>query len=540
MVLCYGFGQDPSADFTVSASMVCGLLAQALELKFGPEVHNLSLYANSADGACSAADLASDPSEPAKYIGAACSWASDILGALAAPAGVLASLGCTLAPAVGHSLGSLFESVHEFEVAADVVQHGKCIKYSPTHFGSPWLAVKCAPGDPGFSNLPIVAAGSSGGSTSGGGGSPSGGGSNPPGGGGPAPGGGTGNGAPGSGQWTEAVVTAGAGEYPIWMQVSCGTVTSCALNGYGGPGDEGELFAWSTSPLAGTSGWGLTQPNGAGGYTATSIECLTSGTCVASEGDNGANPGAGYQTFGASGVETGRYLTNAANELEEFTCPTTQSCLASATIAIGEVGLVASSDAFPGSGQQPAWSQLATSSVVGPHSPKCPSTTLCVVLGFNKAGTRPVIATSPSLTGPWSAAEIALSPYNQLRSLSCPNDEFCAAVAEGSVYGKEVNYVITSTNPSAAEPEWQVTELPTIEHDVTASISCPIANNCVVAYQNGVLTSTDATGGTPAWTFTKVAPYFGHGGAVSCPSVQMCVFATGTDAIWTSSDPFGG
>jgi hypothetical protein len=33
---------------------------------------------------------------------------------------------------------------------------GKCLKYSPTHFGSPWLAVDCASNDPGFSTLPRV------------------------------------------------------------------------------------------------------------------------------------------------------------------------------------------------------------------------------------------------------------------------------------------------------------------------------------------------------------------------------------------------
>lgn len=174
MVLCYGFGMDPSADFPVSAGMVCGLLAQVIHLPGGQALHNLSLFA---DGACSGADLASDPGEPVKYIGIACSWASDLLGVLATPAaGALASLGCTLAPSIGHSLGSLFESKHEFDVAVDVVQHGKCIKYSPTHFGSPWLAVKCSPGDPGFVKLPQVVTNSGGGSGSGGGAGGSGGG----------------------------------------------------------------------------------------------------------------------------------------------------------------------------------------------------------------------------------------------------------------------------------------------------------------------------------------------------------------------------
>ena len=159
MVICYRFGLTPSADFPVSAGMVCGMVAAILNsVPGGQPAHGLSLFADSLDGACSGVELAADPSEPAKYVGIACSWASDLLGVLVKPAGVLGSLGCAVAPSAGHALGALFESKHEFDVAIDVVRHGKCIKYSPTHFGSPWLAVKCAPGDKGFSTLPLVPA----------------------------------------------------------------------------------------------------------------------------------------------------------------------------------------------------------------------------------------------------------------------------------------------------------------------------------------------------------------------------------------------
>jgi hypothetical protein len=147
MVVCYHFGLTPSADFPISASMVCGIAAVAI----GGASHDLSLFA---DGACSGADLASDPKEPAKYVGIACSWASDLLEGYNHWAGVAGSLGCAVAPSAGHALGARFESNHELDVAIDVIRHGKCIKYSPTHFGSPWLAVKCASGDKGFSDLP--------------------------------------------------------------------------------------------------------------------------------------------------------------------------------------------------------------------------------------------------------------------------------------------------------------------------------------------------------------------------------------------------
>ena len=74
----------------------------------------------------------------------------------AAIVGKLGGWGCTLAPDVGNALGGLFESSHELDVASDIMTRSKCLKYSPTHFGSPWLAVDCASNDPGFSTLPRV------------------------------------------------------------------------------------------------------------------------------------------------------------------------------------------------------------------------------------------------------------------------------------------------------------------------------------------------------------------------------------------------
>src|SRR6185312_1905446 len=106
------------------------------------------------DGACPAGAIASDPKEPAAYIGVACGCLSDLLEQVASPVGVFAGLGCATAPVVGTALGSLLESKHELDVAADIVGKGKCLKYSPTHFGSPWLAVACSPSDPGFASLP--------------------------------------------------------------------------------------------------------------------------------------------------------------------------------------------------------------------------------------------------------------------------------------------------------------------------------------------------------------------------------------------------
>jgi len=146
-VVCDVFGLQPSADFPITSDFVCALVSQAV----GAKAEHLSLFI---DGACSADAIASDPKEPATYLAIACSWASDLLEKVATPAGILGGLGCAAAPSVGNSLGSVIESKHELDVAADIIGRGKCLKYSPTHFGSPWLAVTCDSDDPGFAGLP--------------------------------------------------------------------------------------------------------------------------------------------------------------------------------------------------------------------------------------------------------------------------------------------------------------------------------------------------------------------------------------------------
>jgi hypothetical protein len=160
-VLCFGFGLSASAGntgFRVTPGMVCGILSQVIGEKWdttGLEV----------DGACSGAALVLEPGVETD-VSVACGWAADLLGVPLKAAGAVAGLACTVAPSAGHWLGSWAESSHESDVAKDIIQHGKCLKYSPSHFGSPWLAVACSASDPGFSNLPSATATSGGGGSS--------------------------------------------------------------------------------------------------------------------------------------------------------------------------------------------------------------------------------------------------------------------------------------------------------------------------------------------------------------------------------------
>ena len=144
------------------------------------------------------------------------------------------------------------------------------------------------------------------------------------------------------------------------------------------------------------------------------------------------------------------------------------------------------------------------------------------------------IALDSSGFAAWRATE-PQPRYQPLTGISCPTISFCAAVdANGSVG--------TSTDPTGGRPAWSFA-------DVNApgglgSVSCPSISLCVATAGSGgrVLTSTDPTGGASNWAPAQVdndqlllfASY------VSCPSVSLCVIADDHGSVVTSTQPTGG
>jgi hypothetical protein len=153
MVDCYQFGvRHGKFQIHPTAAMLCGMIASAtgwVGTKAGVvwRAPNLDKLGPATDGACSAGEVLGSDSTAEKAASLACSWSADLLGGKTPSPGFFAGLGCSLAPVVGNALGNWWETNHEHSVAQAVTRHGKCIKYSPRHFPSPWLDVDCARGD---------------------------------------------------------------------------------------------------------------------------------------------------------------------------------------------------------------------------------------------------------------------------------------------------------------------------------------------------------------------------------------------------------
>lgn len=125
-----------------------------------------------------------------------------------------------------------------------------------------------------------------------------------------------------------------------------------------------------------------------------------------------------------------------------------------------------------------------------------------------------------------------------ISGVSCPSATLCVAVDSGS-FG--AGNVITSTNPTGGTGAWSVTHV--AEHNPfgVPGVSCASAFLCVAASGGGdVVTSTDPTGGAAAWAVTNVETSGGTLGGASCPSAALCVVAGRNGNILTSTDPSGG
>ena len=178
------------------------------------------------------------------------------------------------------------------------------------------------------------------------------------------------------------------------------------------------------------------------------------------------------------------------------------------------------------------------------YGASCPAPTLCVVVGSNGA-----LASSSNPTGgagAWvvthfnGAEEVHPSNPNvyfsgaQVRGVSCPTTEFCAAMSRQG-------YIYASTNPGAGAPAWsaialQAEKKPRLH---VYGISCPSISLCVgVASGGKIVTSTNPAGPT-VWNVTELGLPLELTG-ISCPTETLCVAVSSDGTIISSTAPAGG
>ncbi len=120
-------------------------------------------------------------------------------------------------------------------------------------------------------------------------------------------------------------------------------------------------------------------------------------------------------------------------------------------------------------------------------------------------------------------------PERQLSALSCPSVSLCVA-------GDWDGDVVTSTDPTGGSGAWTAAYVDTDQegaHDgavqaIIGNISCVSAALCAASDgTGGVVTSSDPTRGASAWRLSRAAPVTdGQGGggfwSLSCPSAWLC------------------
>jgi hypothetical protein len=198
--------------------------------------------------------------------------------------------------------------------------------------------------------------------------------------------------------------------------------------------------------------------------------------------------------------------------------------------------------------------------------------------------------TGGSAPGTWSTITLPFAPQDhaQLTSMSCPSAQFCVAAylwgselytsaevssdpgggpsqwtssgdrLEGdaitcasqvscvaSGYGianrsGTIGYEFsTSTEPGGLE-SWLPAFNPSEEWGLQGAVSCASDGFCAAASGNGIVTSSDPTGGAGAWTYTPDVDQVGDIVAISCPSQSFCAATDDEGNVLSSSDPAGG
>ena len=172
----------------------------------------------------------------------------------------------------------------------------------------------------------------------------------------------------------------------------------------------------------------------------------------------------------------------------------------------------------------------------------CASSGLCVVV--DDASDLAVSSQPTAGANAWRTVHV--QGARAIGTVSCPSVQLCVAF-------DEQGDIITSTDPTGGVAAWHAARVDRASAreqlgGLPAAVSCPSTAFCAVADEEGnLLTSSDPTGGTAAWTVTQkllggsVGPGGEPVGRLSCPSTRLCVAVDGHGGhVLTSTNPAGG
>jgi hypothetical protein len=262
----------------------------------------------------------------------------------------------------------------------------------------------------------------------------------------------------------------------------------------------------TTAPLSGN--WTV-SPIGANWVNG--IACPTMSLCLAVD----RNGGIEQTTTPASGGWT-RSEIDPSQSLNAIDCPSSELC-----VAVDGAGAVFT-NTDPGSG---SWQRTDNDPGQALDSISCPSASLCVA-----GDDRGIAATSTDPSDPshpWTLAQA--SGITPLTAVSCSPAGLCAVV-DGT------GHEYATADPRGGLSAWKGAEIDPGRR--LSAVSCTGSSRCVaVDGSGGVLSSTDATAGTP-WTRKEI-----DAGtallAVSCPGARLCVATDGGGGVLSSAHPAG-
>ncbi len=156
-----------------------------------------------------------------------------------------------------------------------------------------------------------------------------------------------------------------------------------------------------------------------------------------------------------------------------------------------------------------------------------PGSTVC--LAEDDVGVLFTSAAPSAGAGSWSRGAIA-SPGMTLWTVACPAQTLCVG-ASANVY--------TSSDPAGGASTWQPTTL-NGNPSAGAGISCPTTTLCVLTRVDGTIaTSANPTGGTDAWTVTRIDQVHPLNG-IACSAEPRCFMTDSAGTVFTSGNPAGG